>query len=100
MKKIRISTTHKKILSDIYTPVGIYLRLRDRFRDTVLLESTDYHAAENSYSFICIHAIGGVEISDNRQMEFKLPAVRQKDTSLPMFRIVLEFHDHFDVETP
>ena len=64
MKKIKISTTYKKMLSDIYTPVGIYLRLRDRFRDTVLLESTDYHAAENSYSFICIHAIGGVEISD------------------------------------
>jgi len=48
------------MLSDIYTPVGIYLRVRDRFRDTVLLESTDYHAAENSYSFICIQAIGGV----------------------------------------
>jgi anthranilate synthase component 1 len=73
MKKIQLKTTYKKILSDIYTPVGIYLRLRDRFRDTVLLESTDYHAAENSYSFICIHAIGGMEISNNRQMEFKYP---------------------------
>src|SRR4030095_3721555 len=73
MKKIRLSTTHKKLLSDIYTPVGIYLRVSDRFRATVLRESTDYHAAENSYSFICIQAIGGVEISDNEQMEFKLP---------------------------
>jgi anthranilate synthase component 1 len=73
MKKIQLKTAYKKILSDIYTPVGIYLRLRDRFRDTVLLESTDYHAAENSYSFICIHAIGGIEISDNLQMEFKYP---------------------------
>ena len=66
MKKIQLKTTYKKILSDIYTPVGIYLRLRDRFRDTVLLESTDYHAAENSYSFICIHAIGGMEISNDQ----------------------------------
>ena len=73
MKKIRIETTFKKMLSDIYTPVGIYLRVRDRFRDTVLLESTDYHAAENSYSFICINAIGGVEITDTEQMECKLP---------------------------
>ena len=62
MKKIKLRTHLQRILSDIYTPVGIYLRVRDRFRDTVLLESTDYHAAENSYSFICIHAIGGVEI--------------------------------------
>ena len=42
------------MLADVYTPVGIYLRLRDRFRDTILLESTDHHAAENSYSFICL----------------------------------------------
>ena len=63
MKKIEIKTTCKKILADVFTPVGIYLRLRDRFRDTILLESTDHHAAENSYSFICINAIGGIEIT-------------------------------------
>src|SRR5580698_3640392 len=73
MKKIEIKTHCKKLLSDIYTPVGIYLRLRDRFRDTVLLESTDYHAAENSYSFICINAIAGIEITNVQTIEFKLP---------------------------
>src|SRR5580693_1450689 len=73
MKKIEIKTEYKKILSDIYTPVGIYLRLRDRFRDTILLESTDYHVAENSYSFIGINAIAGIEISDTKNIEFKLP---------------------------
>lgn len=61
------------MLSDVFTPVGIYLRLRDRFRDTILLESTDHHAAENSYSFICINAIGGIEITSTHQVEFKLP---------------------------
>jgi len=73
MKKIEIKTQCRRLLSDIFTPVGIYLRLRDRFRDTILLESTDYHAAENSYSFICINAIAGIEISDTRNIEFKLP---------------------------
>src|SRR3954463_4590816 len=73
MKKIGIQTTIKKMLADVHTPVGIYLRLRDRFRDTVLLESTDHHAAENSYSFICINAIGGIEIKDKNVVEFKLP---------------------------
>jgi anthranilate synthase component I len=72
-KKIVIETTVKKMLADIYTPVGIYLRLRDRFRDTVLLESTDSHAAENSYSFIGINAIAGIEIKDKKMVEFKLP---------------------------
>lgn len=60
------------MLADVYTPVGIYLRLRDRFRDTILLESTDHHAAENSYSFICINAIGGIEIKEDI-VETKLP---------------------------
>jgi anthranilate synthase component 1 len=72
-KKIEIRTSFKKLLSDVYTPVGIYLRLRDRFRDTILLESTDYHTAENSYSYICINAIAGIEIVDTGNIEFKLP---------------------------
>ena len=61
------------MLSDVFTPVGIYLRVRDRFRDTILLESTDFHAADNSYSFICINAIAGMEIRDTKNIEFKLP---------------------------
>ncbi|MBL7760679.1 MAG: anthranilate synthase component I family protein [Sediminibacterium sp.] len=73
MKRIRIETSGKKMLADIHTPVGIYLRLRDRFRDTILLESTDHHVSENSYSFICINAIGGIEISSADRVEFKLP---------------------------
>jgi anthranilate synthase component 1 len=73
MKKINIQTTFKKLLADVYTPVGIYLRLRDRFRDTILLESTDFHAGENSYSFIGINAIAGIEISDPSSIEYKLP---------------------------
>ena len=61
------------MLADIFTPVGIYLRLRDRFRDTLLLESTDHHSSGNSYSFICINAIGGIEISSRDSIEYKIP---------------------------
>lgn len=74
MKRIPINTRFKKLLADVYTPVGIYLRLRDRFRDTILLESADFHAGENSYSFIGINAIAGIEIRNKEIMEFKLPA--------------------------
>jgi anthranilate synthase component I len=73
MKKITIETAVKKLLADVYTPVGIYLRLRDKFRDTILLESTDHHVAENSYSFIGINAIAGIEIRDAKTVEYKLP---------------------------
>jgi anthranilate synthase component I len=76
MKKIEIRTEFKKLLADVYTPVGIYLRLRDRFRDTILLESTDFHAGENSYSFIGINAIAGIEISTTSFIEYKLPGTK------------------------
>jgi anthranilate synthase component 1 len=103
MKKIEIKTNCKKLLSDIYTPVGIYLRLRDRFRDTILLESTDYHAAENSYSFICINAIAGMEITDTKSIEFKLPGQKPERVPLPNLsdtpRLLWEFMQRFEVET-
>jgi anthranilate synthase component 1 len=100
MKKIEIKTNCKKLLSDIYTPVGIYLRLRDRFRDTILLESTDYHVAENSYSFICINAIAGIEITDTQNIEFKLPGQPPEKTALKQLsdtpRLLWEFMQRFD----
>jgi anthranilate synthase component I len=71
--KIKVGASCKKMLADLYTPVGIYLRLRDRFRDTILLESTDFHSIENSFSFICINAIAGIEIRSLNELEFKLP---------------------------
>jgi len=61
------------MLADVYTPVSIYLRLRDRFRDTILLESTDFHTGDDSYSIIGINAIAGIEIRNKNIIEFKLP---------------------------
>ena len=70
------------MLADIFTPVGIYLRLRDRFRDTILLESTDFHAGENSYSFIGINAVAGLEIANLTEIEYKLPAQKEEKLRL------------------
>lgn len=100
MKKIEIQTTCKKLLADVYTPVSIYLRLRDRFRDTVLLESTDHHAAENSYSFICVNAIGGIEITSATSVEFKLPAQKPEKVAIKNImevpKLIWEFMNRFE----
>jgi anthranilate synthase component I len=102
MKKIEINTTCKKLLADVYTPVGIYLRVRDRFRDTILLESTDHHAAENSWSFICINAIGGIEITSTESIEFKLPRQKPERVILKNVaevpKLVWDFMQNFDVK--
>lgn len=103
MKKITINTTVKRLLADVYTPVGIYLRLRDRFRDTILLESTDSHAAENSYSFIGVNAIAGIEISTTKQAECKLPGQNpeqitlQKTGEVP--QLIWDFMNRFDIKS-
>jgi anthranilate synthase component I len=73
MRPIVFETVCKKMLADVYTPVGIYLRLRDRFPGSLLLESTDFHASENSFSFICVHPIAGIEVSTADAFEFKYP---------------------------
>lgn len=101
-KKISIETVCKAMLADVYTPVGIYLRLRDRFRDTILLESTDHHAAENSYSFIGVNAIGGIEIKDNTTVEYKLPGGPVEKTSIgqpnQVPQLLQQFMERFEVQ--
>lgn len=52
-KSYEIKTQFKVLLADTVTPVSIYLRLRDKFANTILLESSDYHGQENSLSYIC-----------------------------------------------
>jgi len=61
MKEFKIKTTSKTLLADIITPVSIYLRIRDIYPNSLLLESSDYHGNENSYSFICMKPIAGFE---------------------------------------
>lgn len=104
MRKIEINTVCKKLLADVFTPVGIYLRLRDRFRDTILLESTDFHSADNSYSFIGINAIAGMEISSAENIEFKLPGQQPEKTGIKNVhevpQLLWDFMQRFDAQTP
>jgi len=64
MNTFKITTTHKKLLADTTTPVSIYLRLRDVFPNSLLLESSDYHSRENSLSYICCEPIAGFVLNN------------------------------------
>src|SRR5688572_821091 len=63
--KYRLKTHSKKILADTLTPVNIYLKLRDVFAGSILLESSDYHGHENSRSFICSEPMASLTVTDN-----------------------------------
>lgn len=70
---IHIKTEVKSRLADLFTPIGIYLRLRDQFRDTILLESAGNQGENNNFSFIGINAIAGIEIRNFDEAELKFP---------------------------
>jgi anthranilate synthase component 1 len=59
----RLFVHSKKMLADLQTPVGIYLKIRDLYTNSVLLESSDYHGVENSYSYIGFCPIGGISVN-------------------------------------
>src|SRR5688572_30784807 len=63
--KYQLKTYSKKLLADTITPVNIYLKLRDVYAGSILLESSDYHGHENSLSFICCDPIASFQVSDN-----------------------------------
>lgn len=60
-----LKTHYKKILADTITPVSVYLKIRDRFPASILLESSDYHANDNSFSYICFNPIGSIEVKNS-----------------------------------
>ncbi|TWR30058.1 anthranilate synthase component I family protein [Mucilaginibacter pallidiroseus] len=72
MTTYKITTTHKKLLADTTTPVSIYLRLRDVFPNSLLLESSDYHSRENSMSYVCCAPFSGL-ILDERTLTKTFP---------------------------
>ena len=66
MKTFNYKTNTKTILGDLHTPVSIYLKLRDLYSTSVLMESSDYHAAENSYSFIAICPLASIGVNSGK----------------------------------
>ena len=64
MKTFALQTEHKKILADTLTPVSAYLKLRDRYPHSLLLESSDYHANNNDFSYICCNPIASIELKN------------------------------------
>lgn len=61
----RLKLFSRKLLADTVTPVNIYLKLRDVFAGSILLESSDYHGHENSLSIICCDPLASFEVSNN-----------------------------------
>ena len=66
METFKYKTTSRTILADLYTPVGVYMRLRDIYPQSALMESSDYHDKDNSRSFIGINPMASVAIGHGK----------------------------------
>ena len=98
--KYQLTTYSKKLLADTLTPVNIYLKLRDVFAGSILLESSDYHGHENSLSLICSEPIATFQVKDN-VVERRYPdgkTEKQKITGRgEVISLLEEFRNDFEV---
>ncbi|OEY72684.1 anthranilate synthase component I family protein [Salegentibacter salarius] len=77
----QLKTTYKKLLADTITPVSVYLKVRDKYPNSLLLESSDYHANDNSFSYICCNPIASIKI-ENEVITEVFPDGSKKTTEI------------------
>lgn len=63
---MKLFTSHHKLLADTLTPVSVYLKIRDNFQNPILLESSDYHSADNSLSFLAFEPLAEFKVENDQ----------------------------------
>ena len=101
MKQYTYITNHKSLLGDLHTPVSTYLKVRDLFPQSVLMESSDYHGVENNRSFIGLNPIASIRINHG-VATFVFPDGQQEERNISddyqVEQTIREFISHFQVE--
>jgi len=95
--KYTFKTPYKKILADTTTPVSIYLRLRDTFPNSLLLESSEYHSRDNNISYICCQPIAGITL-DQDTLQIAYPGeqkIYKKASEIDLRKEVSDFRKTF-----
>ncbi|MEM6516747.1 MAG: anthranilate synthase component I family protein [Bacteroidota bacterium] len=91
MKTFSLYTHYKKILADTITPVSIYLKIRDKYPNSILLESSDYHTSDNSFSYICFNPIATIKVH-NDLIEQTFPDGSSKTNKTLNISVTEEMH--------
>lgn len=65
MKTFNYTIHNKQVLGDLHTPVSIYLKVRDMYPQSALMESSDYHAGENSMSYIALCPLASIGVNND-----------------------------------
>ena len=98
MKKYKLKIQTIDLLADTLTPVGIYLQVRDKYANSILLESTDYHGNENSCSYICCNPIASIVLDNNELSTVHPDGVESKKKEFQLVDELQQFINQFEVE--
>ncbi len=102
MEKIKLYSTSKKQLADTVTPVHLYLKLRDHFDESMLLESTDFRSVENCNSYIGLGKLAQVEVNSGKVF-IQLPGKEIQEHTCTnrheVSQFLQDFMDSFEVIT-
>ena len=98
--KFKLKTHYKKILADTITPVSVYLKIRDQYPNSILLESSDYRANDNSFSYVCCNPIASIRIQ-HEQIYMSFPDGSAKRLTVgeetDITQIIHDFSQQFEV---
>ena len=97
--KRKLTTQHQTLLGDSTTPVSIYLKLRDLYSGSVLLESSDFHHLENCFSFICLEPIADFVADEEKiltRFDGEQPRIGPSDGSDVIQQSLKEFMESFE----
>jgi len=96
----KLTTHYKKIIADTITPVSVYLKIRDRFPNSLLLESSDYHGNDNSFSYICCNPISSIKIAHEEITQVLPDGTSMKtniDATTNVPKVIEDFGKQFDI---
>lgn len=99
--KYRYTTITKKILGDLHTPVSIYLKVRDQFPQSALLESSGYHSGEDSTSYIALCPMAHIDINQGECIQTFPDNSKTNQSLSSIFSIsdaMNSFLSHFEIE--
>ena len=94
--KHKVQSISKKILADTITPVSIFLKIRDRFANSILLESSDYHGSENSLSYICCDPVAEFKVTGDLSQYTFPDGTERKISGGAVVDEIKKFMDEFE----
>ena len=90
---MKIHTHSRKLIGDLATPVSLYLKIREKYGQALLLETSAYSVREGSTSMICFNTLGTISITEG-----KLNSLGRSEIQFDIYKELSTFMGHFEID--